>query len=144
MNHTPIEQAILLAVEAHRGQTDLSGQPYILHPLRVMMGVSGEHEQIAGVLHDVVEDTSVTLADLRSMGFPEAAVNAVDCLTKRDGEAYEEYLSRVEGNPVARAVKLADLADNMRLDRLSEVTERDLKRMKKYEAAKARLLAAGL
>ena len=136
-----LETAIMIAVAAHAGAQDKGGNPYMLHPLRVMMGVTGEAAQIAGVLHDVVEDTPITLNDLRSMGLPEAAVDAVDCLTKRDGEAYDDYLCRVERNPVARAVKLADLEDNIRLDRLSEVTERDLKRMKRYEGAKARLLA---
>lgn len=131
-----IELAIQIAVHAHRGQTDLSGQPYILHPLRVMMSMAEPEDMAAAVLHDVVEDCDVTLNDLRGAGLPEAVVVAVDCLTKRKGEAYERYLERVSGNPIARRVKLADLEDNMRLNRIPRVTERDRKRINKYQHAK--------
>jgi (p)ppGpp synthase/HD superfamily hydrolase len=128
-------------VDAHRGQTDLSGQSYILHPLRVMLAMSTEAERAVGVLHDVVEDTEVTFEGLREAGMPEDVVAAVDCVTKRKGEAYDDYLDRIAGNPIARRVKLADLEDNMRVDRLATVTDRDLKRLEKYRHARARLLS---
>ncbi len=140
-NDHMLETAIRIAVDAHRGQTDLSGQSYILHPLRVMLAMSTDAERAAGVLHDVVEDTDVTLEGLREAGIPEDVIVAVDCVTKRKGETYDDYLDRIVGNPIARRVKLADLDDNMRLNRLVTVTERDLKRFEKYRHAKARLLS---
>jgi hypothetical protein len=96
-------------------------------------------ERAAAVLHDVVEDTHVTFEGLREAGIPEDVIAAVDCVTKRNGEAYDDYLDRVTGNPIARRVKLADLEDNMRVDRLVTVTDRDLKRLEKYGYAKQRL-----
>jgi (p)ppGpp synthase/HD superfamily hydrolase len=134
-----LEKAIQIAVAAHEGQVDLSGQPYILHPLRVMMSMATDAELATAVLHDVVEDTGVTLDTLREAGIPEAVITAVDCVTKRNGEAYDDYLNRVAGNPIARRVKLADLEDNMREDRLLTVTDQDVKRLEKYRRAKDRL-----
>jgi (p)ppGpp synthase/HD superfamily hydrolase len=136
-----IETAIKIAVDAHGGQTDLSGQPYILHPLRVMLAMPADAERAAAVLHDVVEDTEVTLEDLRLAGLPEEVIAAVDCVTKRKGEAYTDYLDRIANNPIARRVKLADLQDNMRVDRLVTMTDRDLKRLEKYRHARERLLS---
>src|SRR5689334_10259915 len=104
-----LEDAILLAVEAHRGQRDRVGQPYILHPLRVMCRLQDEAARTAGVLHDVVEDTTYTLDDLRARGYPPDVLAAVDCLSRRSGESYEQYVERIKPNPLARRVKLADL-----------------------------------
>ena len=108
-----LEDAIALAAHAHRGQVDKGGQPYILHVLRVMLRQEDETARLAAVLHDVLEDTQVTLADLRSAGYSEPVCAAVDCLTRRSGETYEEMIERVATNPLARQVKLADLADNL-------------------------------
>ncbi len=140
--HMTLEDAIALAALAHRGQVDKAGAPYILHPLRMLVRVTGEHERMAAVLHDVVEDTPHTLDDLRRRGCPEAVVEAVDCLTRRDGETYDEFLRRLLPNPVARRVKLADLEDNLDLSRIAQPTERDFERMERYRAAVVLLRAA--
>jgi guanosine-3',5'-bis(diphosphate) 3'-pyrophosphohydrolase len=128
-----IERAIEIAARAHAGQVDKAGQPYILHPLRVMLAVKGEHERMAAVLHDVVEDTTTTIADLRVQGFPEEVLNAVLALTKTKGETRLAAAARAAANPIARAVKLADVTDNMDLSRISEPTEEDYARVKIYE-----------
>ena len=134
-----LEDAIALANEAHRGQKEKAGQPYILHVLRVMFRLETEQEQVAGVLHDLVEDTSYTLDDLRRLGYPDPVVTAVDCLTRREDESYEEFVERAGAHPIARRVKLADLEDNMDIRRLSEVTERDLERLNRYIRARTRI-----
>ena len=130
-----LERAILLAVQAHRGQVDRSGAPYILHPLRVMFRVEAENERIAAVLHDVVEDTDWTLDGLRAEGFPEEVVQAVDCLTRREGESYDDRVARAAANPIARRVKLADLEDNMDARRLARWSEEDAARFERYHRA---------
>lgn len=137
-----LEVAIQKALTGHYGQVDKGGAPYFLHPLRVMMKMKDYPRMAAAVLHDLVEDTFTTLDDLRRLGMPEEVVEAVDALTKRKGEDYEDYLKRVEANEIARDVKLADLQDNMRLDRLLAVTEKDLKRVAKYKIAYNRLSRA--
>src|SRR5262249_4502226 len=112
-----IEKALQIAARAHEGQRDKEGLPYILHALRVMLAVQGEEAQTVAVLHDVVEDTPVTLDDLRAAGFSEAVLAAVACVTHRKGQPYADYVVGCKGNAVARPVKLADLGDNARLDR---------------------------
>jgi (p)ppGpp synthase/HD superfamily hydrolase len=130
-----LERAITIAAMAHEGVRDKGGQPYILHPLRVMLAVDTTDERIAAVLHDVLEDTDWTAGQLREEGFSEAVLSALDGLTKREGEEYFSYVRRAGANPIARKVKLADLADNMDLSRLSLQTERDRVRLRKYEEA---------
>jgi (p)ppGpp synthase/HD superfamily hydrolase len=127
-----LDDAILLAVQAHRGQLDRYGAPYILHPLRVLQRMESEHERMAAVLHDVVEDTPYTLDDLRQMGYPEDVLQAVDRLTRRDDETYEQYVERAAADPLARRVKLADLEDNMDLRRLDNVADKDRERLERY------------
>lgn len=134
-----LETAIKLATKAHEGQTDKGGQPYILHPLRVMEAMETDQERATAILHDVIEDTDTTAADLLQAGIPEPVVTAVIALTKRPGEPYEDFVARCAGDPIARAVKVADLKDNLNLDRLPEVTEKDLARAEKYRAALAQL-----
>lgn len=134
-----LEEAILIATRAHRGQKDRGGVPYILHPLRVMGKVNGTAERIAAVLHDVVEDTSVTLDDLRKAGFSEEIVEAVDALTRRENEGYDAFIRRVLTNAVARRVKVADLEDNLDLLRLPQLAEHDFQRLIRYRKAHARL-----
>jgi (p)ppGpp synthase/HD superfamily hydrolase len=119
-----LEDAIALAVEAHRNQRDKSGEPYILHALRVMFTCETEVERIVAVLHDVAEDTDRSFDDLRKLGFSEEVLDALDCVTKREGESYEPFVERAAGNPIARNVKLADLKDNMDLRRLVSVEQR--------------------
>lgn len=142
-----LEDAIALAAQAHRGQIypSLHGEPFILHPLRVMLRMPTEDERIVAVLHDVIEDTTCTLDDLRRAGYAERIVSALDRLTQRAGETYEAYIERVNGDPLARRVKLADLAENLANNRrIAETTSSaDLyARIARYERAIARLEAA--
>ena len=137
-----LEDAIALAVEAHRGQRDKAGQTYILHPLRVMMRLETETERMVAVLHDVVEDSPWTLERLRGLGYPEEVLGALDCLTKREGETYEAFIERLLPNPLARRVKRADLEDNLDVRRLPAVTAKDAERLARYRAAWARLREA--
>ncbi|REG24638.1 HD domain-containing protein [Archangium gephyra] len=134
-----LEDAIALAVEAHRGQRDKAGQTYILHPLRVMMRLETDTERMVAILHDVVEDSPWTLERLRGLGYPEEVLGALDCLTKREGESYEAFIERVLPHPLARRVKRADLEDNMDVRRLPAVTAKDAERLARYRAAWARL-----
>ena len=134
-----LEQAIELAVKHHKGQYDKGGKPYILHPLRLMMSVDTDDEKIVAVMHDLVEDTHITIAYLRSAGFSEKVLSALDCVTNRDNEDYESFIERIAQNPLATKVKLADLEDNMDLSRIPEPSKKDYKRIEKYKRAKTRL-----
>ena len=132
---TKLAKAIAIAAQAHQAQLDKAGAPYILHPLRMMLRMSSETEMIVAVLHDVVEDTDWTLDRLRQAGFSEEVVRAVECLTHRAHETYEEFIVRVRTNAIARKVKLADLEDNMDMHRLRAVSEQDVQRLHKYHQA---------
>ena len=134
-----LDRAIELAKQHHEGQTDKAGKPYIEHPLRVMNQVESEEEKIVAVLHDIVEDTDISLDDLRNEGFSEEVVSAVECLTKQDGENYDSYIERISFNPLAVKIKLADLEDNRDLTRLPQVTDKDLERLEKYDKALEKL-----
>jgi hypothetical protein len=130
-----IEKALQIAAAAHEGQKDKEGLPYVLHPLRVMQLVEGEQACIVAVLHDVIEDTRVTLDDLRRAGFAQDVLDALVCVTHRKDESYADYVVRCKGNAIARRVKLADLADNTRLDRTILRPQRlraDLDRVRRY------------
>lgn len=137
-----LERAIEIAASAHAGQHDKAGQPYVLHPLRVMLSVSSDEERIAAVLHDIVEDTSWTVDDLRQEGFSDVVIEAVTALTKTAGESRIEAARRAAKNTVARAVKLADITDNMDLSRIPDPTASDYARMEEYKAVKTLLLEA--
>ena len=130
-----LEKAILIATTAHQGQTDKAGAPYILHPLRVMFNCKMEDEQICAVLHDVIEDTTVTLENLRAAGFKEEITAALNALTKRKNENYDDFIDRILQNKLACHIKLADLSDNMNLSRISNPTEEDYQRVEKYSIA---------
>lgn len=137
-----VEDAIGLAVQAHHGQTDKYDQPYILHVLGVAGRCRSVEEKIVAFLHDVVEDTDHTFDDLRNLGFSERIITAVDCLTRRKGESYDAFVLRIAPNPLARAVKLADLEDNMDVRRSSrEMKDKDAERMEKYRKAWQYLVA---
>ena len=136
-----IERAIEIAANAHAGQRDKAGQPYIFHPLRVMFRVNGEHEQMAAVLHDVVEDTSITIDDLAREGFPSEVLRAIAALTKLPGETRLEAAARAAADPIARKVKLADNAENMDLSRIPNPTDKDYARCREYEEVRELLLA---
>lgn len=135
-----LERAIAIAAQAHAGQVDKAGAPYILHPLRVMLGQGSDDARIVGVLHDVVEDCQEwTLERLESEGFSQSVLDALRLVTKIDGESYDAFVQRAATNPISRAVKLADLKDNMDVTRLAKVTQADLDRLEKYRRATAAL-----
>ncbi|MDR6962100.1 (p)ppGpp synthase/HD superfamily hydrolase [Pseudomonas brassicacearum] len=130
-----LDAAIALASRVHAGQVDKAGKPYILHPLRLMMKFDGLEEQLVSLLHDVVEDGDVTLDELRELGIPETAVTAIDCLTKRQGESYDQFIARIRPNSLATKVKIADIHDNLDLTRLPVLRDKDLERAAKYHRA---------
>jgi (p)ppGpp synthase/HD superfamily hydrolase len=132
-----LERAIALAAQAHEGQVDKAGAPYILHPLRMMLSVDTPEARVAAVLHDVVEDTPVSLEELRAEGFSEAVIGAVEALTKRPEEEddYDAFIRRVAPNPLARQVKLADLRDNCDVSRIAQPSQKDWRRIEKYKRA---------
>lgn len=138
-----VEDAAALATIRHHGQKDHAGKPYIGHPLRVMAKMRTSEARMAAVLHDIIEDTETTLEELRQLGYPEAVVQAVDRLTHRAGESYDDYIDRVGSDPLAREVKLADLEDNMDLGRIAKPTKTDLQRLAKYRKAWERLNRLG-
>ena len=128
-----LDRAKAIATSAHEGQVDKAGKPYIEHPMRVMnMGKTVE-EKIAGVLHDVVEDSDWTFEMLEKEGIPKDVLDALRCVTKlSEDEDYDHFIERVKTNPLAVKVKINDLKDNMDITRLGEVTEKDLARLNKY------------
>ena len=130
-----LEKAINLACSVHAGQVDKAGKPYILHPLRLMLSCDNDEEMIVSVLHDVVEDGNVKLVELLEQGFSQPIVAAIDCLTRRNNETYEEFIDRIKVNTLARKVKVKDIRDNMDLTRLVTVTDKDLSRASKYHKA---------
>jgi (p)ppGpp synthase/HD superfamily hydrolase len=135
-----LDDAIVLARTAHAGQIDKAGRPYIEHPLRVMRRVDGEHEQMAAVLHDVLEDTPVTVDDLRSAGCPEAVIAAVQALTKQPGESLAQSMERAAADPIAAVVKRADIADNSDPARLALLDPATANRLRSKYAESSRLL----
>ena len=135
-----LERAIKLAVKAHKGQVDRFGQPYILHPLRMMLSVKKNSEKIVALLHDTVEKTTTTYDDLREKGFSGDVIEAVNSLTRRKGEDYDAYISRVSKNSIAVIVKIADLNDNLTESKKRYMARKNLERIRKYKKAKQRLL----
>ena len=128
-----LQRAIEIATQAHQGQFDKSGKEYIGHPLRVMEMGRTEEEKIAGVLHDVVEDSDWTFEALEAEGFSQEIIAALKCITKlSENENYDDFIERVKKNPLAVAVKINDLTDNMDIRRLPYLSDKDIKRLKKY------------
>ena len=134
-------KAIQIAVSAHKEQVDKSGQPYILHLIRVMDAGETEQEKICGVLHDLVEDTDWTFEKLENEGFSEEIISALKCVTKQENEAYDVFISRIKENLLAIKVKLNDLRDNMDITRLVHITKKDRERLNKYLKAYQELKA---
>ena len=135
-----LEIAIEIATEAHQGQFDKAGRDYIGHPLRVMEMGKSEEEKIVGVLHDVIEDTDWTFEKLAEEGFSDEVIAALRCVTKiSENENYDDFIDRVKKNPLAVAVKINDLTDNMDIRRLPYLSDKDVKRLKKYLKAYKRL-----
>jgi len=135
-----LERAIEIAARAHADQVDKAGEPYILHPIQVMLRVSGTEARIAAVLHDVVEDSAFTIEDLRKEGFSPPVLEAVAALTKKQGESRLEAASRAAKNEIARTVKLADNAENMDLGRIANPTDKDYARLEEYKKVREILM----
>lgn len=132
-----LELAIEVATKAHEGQVDKGGNPYILHPTAVASTVDGTENKIVAYLHDIVEDTEITLEDLREMGFTDKIVNSVKAITKSKNITYEDYLKSVKEDSIARQVKMADIKHNMDITRIPNPTKKDFTRIKKYKKALA-------
>lgn len=136
MIYTPLtRKALTLCFDAHKDQTDKSGLPYVFHPFHLAEQMTNEITTVVALLHDVVEDTSYSLSDLLNMGFPQEAVEAIGLMTHEDGVPYLDYVKKIKSNPIARAVKLADLRHNSDLTRLDQVDSPALARVQKYAAA---------
>lgn len=132
-----LEKAIIIATKAHSGQVDKGGNPYILHPLRVMLSLDNDEDKVVGILHDVLEDTNITLKYLENNGFygEIKILQALESITRKSNESYKDFISRVKLNPIALRVKLADLKDNMNISRIKNPTEKDFSRIEKYKKA---------
>ena len=135
MKQSQSEKAYEIAKRAHLGQVDKAGEDYIKHPEKVASFVETDEEKAVAYLHDVIEDTELTLEDLHEYEFSKEVIEAVDIITKKKGEDYRSYLNSVKKNKLARAVKLADLRHNSDLTRLTKVTEKDIERKEKYQKA---------
>lgn len=133
------KKALKLCFEAHKDQLDKSGMPYVFHPFHLAEQMETEDTTIAALLHDVVEDTDYTFEDLVSMGFSEEVITALRLLTHDDATPYMEYVAAVKNNPIAKAVKIADLKHNSDTTRLEVIDERAAKRVEKYASALALL-----
>ena len=129
------KKAMKLCFAAHKDQVDKSGMPYVFHPFHLAEQMTDEATTVTALLHDVVEDTDYTLNDLRAMGFPAEAVDAIAMMTHDPEVPYLDYVAKIKTNPVARAVKLADLRHNSDLSRLDTVDEKALERVEKYRRA---------
>ena len=136
MLYTPLtKKALKLSFAAHKDQLDKSGMPYIYHPFHVAEQMETEETVAVALLHDVMEDTDYTLEDLKAMGFPDSVTGALALMTHDDSVSYLDYVAKLKDNPIARAVKLADLRHNSDLSRLDAVDEKALERVEKYRKA---------
>ena len=136
MIYTPLtKKALKLCFEAHKDQTDKTGLPYVFHPFHLAEQMTDEYTTVTALLHDVVEDTDYTLNDLKEMGYPDEVITALSLLPHDDGSEYMEYVKRLKNNPIARAVKLADLKHNSDLSRYDTIDNRAVKRTAKYRQA---------
>ena len=126
------KKALKLCFEAHKAQLDKSGMPYVFHPFHLAEQMDSEETTAVALLHDVVEDTSYTIEDLKNMGFSEKILEAVSLMTHEEGMEYMDYVKKIKNNEIARKVKLADLKHNSDLSRLDKVDEKALKRREKY------------
>lgn len=135
-NKTQLEKAIEIALNAHAGQTDKAGELYILHPLRLMLKMKTETEKIIAVLHDVIEDSNLTFEDLEKEGFSKEIIESLEYLTKREEEDYLNFINRISSNKTASLIKLADIEDNMNINRIANPIEKDYERIEeKYKPA---------
>lgn len=137
-----LSKAITIALKAHEGQVDKAGRPYASHIMRVTEMCNTLDEKITGALHDIVEDSQWTFEMLYDEGFPKHIVDAVECLTRREGEDYFDYISRVKENELASRVKINDLNDNMDPRRCEELSDLNIERLSRYQKAKQELVDA--
>lgn len=138
--HKVLHIAIQIALYAHEGQVDKGGNPYILHPLSVMGKMDTIEEKIVAVLHDSIEDSNIKKEELMTLGIPKELVDEIDLLTRKDGDSYMQYITKVKTGKIAKKVKLADLETNMDLSRIEKPTKPDFDRAKKYKKAYKLLL----
>ena len=136
-----VEKAIGIALKAHQNQVDKYGRPYVMHPIRVMTRFRNPVLQQIAILHDVVEDSAWTCRQLRAQKFSAEIIEAIDALTRRQGEPYDSLIDRAALNPLALQVKLADLEDNMDIRRMKDITQQDGERLNRYREAHAKLSA---
>ena len=142
MIYTPLtKKALRLCFDAHKEQVDKSGMPYVFHSFHVAEQMKTEETVIVALLHDVVEDTDYTISDLKEMGFPEPVTTALTLLTHKDGVPYMDYVTSIKSDPIASAVKLADLRHNSDLSRLDAIDDKAIQRVEKYKKAIALLQA---
>ena len=140
MIYTPkTKLALKLCFDAHKEQLDKSGMPYVFHPFHLAEQMTTEETTIVALLHDLVEDTDYTIGDLTDMGFDEVVTDAIALMTHAEDVDYMDYVRAIKDNPVAKAVKLADLRHNSDLSRLDVVDEKALQRREKYLRAIALL-----
>lgn len=136
MIYTPLtKKALKLCFEAHKNQVDKTGLPYVFHPFHLAEQMDSEIAVVCALLHDVVEDTPLSLQDIAEMGFPREAVEVLALLTHEEGVPYMEYVQRIKHNPIARQVKIADLQHNSDLTRMDTVDEWAQRRNAKYSEA---------
>ena len=130
-----LDKMLVIATNAHHGQFDKGGNPYILHPLKVMHYLKSDDEELMCMAlgHDVIEDTNVTYKDLRDAGISERVINGIRALTKQPGQTYDEYKEGVFANVDAMRVKMADLRHNTDIRRLKGVSDKDIQRIAKYQ-----------
>ena len=133
MNYNELyDRALRIAIKAHEGQKDRAEREYIMHPIRVAERCKDPRAKIVALLHDTIEDTTITAEYLRHEGFPEEIINGVLTVTKHEGEIYEDFVRRAAENTIGREVKIADLEDNMDIRRLKEISDKDADRLRKY------------
>ena len=130
-----LEKAIRISTNAHTGQVDKAGMPYILHPIRVMMNVKTIYQKTLAILHDVLEDTSVTIDMLWDDGFSDAFLKDLSLLTRDENTPYDEYILRIKENNNVRKVKIADMRDNTNILRYHELESKHMKMIEKYHKA---------
>lgn len=136
MIYTPLtKMALKISFDAHKNQVDKSGMPYVYHPFHLAEQMDDEYTTCVALLHDVVEDTDITLDDLKKEGFPKEVTDAIVLMTHDDDVPYLEYVAKIKKNPIATSVKLADLKHNSDLTRLDEVDSKALEREEKYRKA---------
>lgn len=136
MLYTPLtKKALKISFEAHKDKYDKSGIAYVYHPYEVASNVRTESEVCVALLHDVVEDTTITFEYLIAEGFSSEIIDALRLMTHNDGTHYYDYIRKIKQNSIAKNVKLADLKHNSTISRLDKITEKDVERLKKYQYA---------